>query len=133
MDIGTQNAEHIVNIGSASNLYSLYSTASTLMGRDTKEAELAFLKSGECQAKHCAKTARQLGIISNELAKHTPMDAVWDMDHPDWLAPWNGNLASTVSSCANLYTTSDGNPMLPELIGLLRYAADNDEDIVVIG
>lgn len=31
MDIGTEKAARIVNVGSAANLYSLYSTAVTLM------------------------------------------------------------------------------------------------------
>lgn len=46
-------------------------------------------------------------MISDELAKHAPADAVWDMDHPNIAAPWQGNLAPTVSSCADLYTTRD--------------------------
>lgn len=72
-------------------------------------------------------------MISDELAKHAPADAVWDMDHPNIAAPWQGNLAPTVSSCADLYTTSEGELMLPQLTELLRYAADNNEDVVVLG
>lgn len=85
MDIGTQSAEHIVNVGSASNLYSLYSTAATLIGRDARKVKLglAFLRGGSCKAKDCARAASQLDMISDELAKHAPADAVWDMDHPN--------------------------------------------------
>lgn len=135
MDIGTQSAEHIVNVGSASNLYSLYSTAATLIGRDARKVKLglAFLQSGSCKAKDCAKAADQLGVIRDELAKHTPTDAVWDVDHPNVAAPWQGNLAPSVTNCADLYTTSEGELMLPQLTELLRYAADNNEDVVVLG
>lgn len=135
MDIGTQNAGRIVNVGSASNLYSLFSTATTLMGRDAWKVKLglAFLRSGTCQAKDCVQTADQLGMVGDELAKHSPTDAVWDLDYPNITAPWQGNLAPLVTSCADLYTTSEGELLLPRLIELLRYAADNNEDVVVLG
>lgn len=135
MDIGTQDAERIVNVGSAANLYSLYSTASTLMGHSARKAKLglAFLESGSCGVKDCAKTAGQLGEISNELTKHAPTDAVWDMEHPNILAPWSGNVAPSITSCADLYTTSEGEPLLPELIDLLRYAVSSKQSVVVLG
>lgn len=47
--------------------------------------------------------------------------------------PRQGNLAPSVTSCADLYTTSEGELMLPQLTELLRYAAANDEDVVVLG
>ena len=135
MDIGTQNAERIVNVGSAANLYSLYSTASTLIGRSARKVKLglAFLESGSCRAKDCAKTADQLGEIGDELTKHAPTDAVWDKEHPNILAPWSGNIAPSITNCVDLYTTSEGNPLLSELIDLLHYAVSSKQSVVVLG
>ena len=109
MDIGTRNAARIVNVGSASGLYSLYSTAEVLMGRRAKGVAIAldFLKTGNCGARSCGKAATQLAKISNE--------------------------PSTVTSCADLYTTADGELMLPELLSLLRYAESSGQDVVALG
>lgn len=135
MDIGTQDAERIVNVGSAADLYSLYSTASTLMGRSARDAKLglAFLESGSCRAKDCAKAAYQLGEINDELTKHAPAEAVWDKEHPSVLAPWSGNIAPSITNCVDLYTTSEGEPLLPELIDLLQHAVASKQSIVVLG
>ena len=135
MDIGTQDAERIVNVGSAADFYSLYSTASTIIGRSDRDAHLglAFLESGSCRAKDCAKTAYQLGEINDELTKHAPADAVWDMEHPNVLAPWSGNIAPSITNCVDLYTTSEGDPLLSELIDLLQYAVLSKQSVVVLG
>ena len=135
MDIGTVNAERIVNVGSAANLYSLYSTATTLMGRQGRKVMLGlnFLGSGSCEAKNCAQAARQLVKINKELAKHSPNDAVWDIDHPNILAPWAGHLAPTITSCAAPYTISEGGLLLPELISLLQHAELAKQGGVALG
>ena len=135
MDIGTRNAARIVNVGSASGLYSLYSTAKVLMGRRAKGVAIAldFLKTGNCGARSCGKAATQLAKISNELERHSPSEAIWDIQNPASRAPWADNLASTVTSCADLYTTADGELMLPELLSLLRYAESNGQDVVALG
>lgn len=135
MDIGTKSADRVVNVGSTSTFYSLFSTAKSLFGRHAKKVAvaLAFLESGSCNAKDCAKAAKQLEKINKELGRHAPEDAVWDMNHPNILAPWDGNIAPTIESCADLYTTSEGEPMLPELIGILQYADATKQEIVALG
>lgn len=135
MDIGTEKADRIVNVGSATNLYSLYSTAATLMGHNTRSIRLglAFLESGNCNAKDCEKTARQLSTIADALAEHAPADAVWDMEHPNIVAPWVGNLAPDVMNCADLYTTSEGNLLMTELVSLLQFAASTKQSVIVLG
>ena len=135
MDIGTEKAERVVNVGSAANLYSLYSTATTLMGTQCRKVALAlsFLESGNCNAKDCTKVTKQLIKINNELAKHSPSDAVWDIDHPNIIAPWAGHLAKTITSCADLHTTSEGELLLPELISLLQYAESIKQNVIVLG
>lgn len=135
MDIGTEKADRIVNVGSASNLYSLYSTAVTLMGRRAREAALglAFLEQGSCESKDCAKTLMQLSEINDVLEKHAPTDAVWDVEHPNILAPWEGHLSADISSCANLYTTSEGESLIEALKSLLQFADSTRQSVVVLG
>lgn len=135
MDIGTQKADRIVNVGSATNLYSLYSTAAALMGRRARKVALglAFLENGACASKDCAKTIKQLTEINGVLENHAPTEAVWDIEHPNILAPWYGNLSSDVVSCADLYTTSEGEILIQELLSLLQFASSTGQDVVVLG
>ena len=62
-----------------------------------------------------------------------PGDAVWDIENPNLKAPWVGNLASTVTSCADLYTTADGELLLQELLSLLHHAALSGQGVVALG
>lgn len=135
MDIGTEKADRIVNVGSAGNLYSLYSTAVTLMGRRARKVALglAFLEHGSCASKDCAKTLEQLSEINDTLEKHAPTEAVWDMEHPSILASWDGHLSSDIANCANLYTTSEGELLIEELLSLLQFADSTKQSVVVLG
>lgn len=135
MDIGTEKADRIVNVGSASNLYSLYSTAVTLMGRRSRKVALGleFLEHGTCVSKDCAKTLKQLSEINEVLSKHAPTDAVWDLEHPNLIAPWEGHLTPDTVSCVDLYTTSEGELLISELLSLLQYADSVKQSVVVLG
>lgn len=135
MDIGTEKADRIVNVGSAANLYSLYSTAVTLMGRKARKVALgiAFLEKGSCASRDCAKTAKQLSEIKGMLEIHAPTEAVWDIEHPNILAPWDGHLSPDITSCADLYTTSEGELLIEELLSLLKFADSAKQSVVVLG
>ncbi len=135
MDIGTSDGTRIVNVGSASNLYSLYSTSKVLMGCRAEDVAIAlgFLETGNCEVANCEKAEVQLARICDELIRHAPGDAVWDIENPNLKAPWVGNLASTVTSCADLYTTADGELLLQELLSLLHHAALSGQGVVALG
>lgn len=135
MDIGTEKADRIINVGSAANLYSLYSTAVTLMGRKARKVALgiAFLENGSCSSKDCAKALRQLSEIKGILENHAPTDAVWDIEHPNILPPWDGSLSPDITSCADLYTTSEGELLIEELLSLLQFADSTKQSVVVLG
>jgi hypothetical protein len=135
MDIGTEKADRIINVGSAANLYSLYSTAVTLMRHRARKVALglAFLEHGSCPAKDCAKTLKQLSEINDALEKHAPSEAVWDIGHPNIMAPWDGHLSSDIASCADLYTTSEGELLIEELLSLLQFADSTKQSVVVLG
>lgn len=135
MDVGTTTADRIVNVGNAADLYALYSTAVSILGSHARKVYLglSFLECGCCNYRDCAKTARQLLKIRDELAMHAPSDAVWDIEHPAIPAPWSGDLAPDITSCADLFTTSEGELLLPELIALLRYAESVKQDVIVLG
>lgn len=135
MDIGTEKADRIVNVGSAANLYSLYSTAVTLMGYRARKVALGitFLETGSCASRDCAKALKQLTEIKAVLENHAPTDAVWDIEHPNILAPWDGHLSPDITSCADLYTTSEGELLVDELLSLLQFADSTRQNVVALG
>ncbi len=47
---------------------------------------------------------------------------MFDIDDRKKEVPWKGNISSAITSCANLYTTSDGKDLLFELVSVLVYA-----------
>ena len=68
------------------------------------------------------ETARQFNLIRDELSKYAPEKAVYDLHDLKKMAPWAGNLNSVITSCANLYTTADGQDLLYEVVTILCYA-----------
>ena len=116
-----------VDVGTGSIWYSIYSTAVVFFSEDLKERiplALRFLKNGECEAKDTKETKEQLLVVKNAFAEIEPEKAVYDWHRPDLAAPWAGNIASTVTSCANLYTTADGKDLFTEVFTLLSYAEE---------
>lgn len=68
------------------------------------------------------ETARQFNLIRDELSRYAPEKAVYDFRDLKKKAPWNNNLSSVITSCANLYTTTDGQDLLYEIVSILCYA-----------
>ena len=68
-------------------------------------------------------------IIRNILKEVDVNQYVYDYKHPEKKAPWKIN--NSISSCAELYTTSDGKSLIDETISLLEYSRDNNVEIIV--
>lgn len=61
----------------------------------------------------------------------SPDKAVYDFRKPEIEPPWKGNMAASVTSCADLYTTADGKDLFTEISSLLEYSLENGTDILV--
>ena len=125
MRIYTSDEKKSVDVGMGSIWYSIYSTASVAFSADAKSGiplAMLFLKSGECSAENVKETKRQLEVVRNGFLSLDPNKAVYDLHKPDMPPPWAGNIASTVTSCADLYTTADGKDLFTEVLTLLSYA-----------
>lgn len=133
MTIISEDGKVIVSVGGSMILYSLYLTAKLKikMSRFKVGVALDFLKTGECKAKKVEKALDQLGIIKAELGKVNPENAVFDWRNPNKEAPWENNISRTVTSCADLFTTENGEILLDELINLLVYATENGISVVL--
>ena len=125
MRIYTADEKKSVDVGMGSIWYSIYSTASVAFSNDIKKdipLAMEFMKTGECSAENVKDTKKQFEAVREAFSTIEPEKAVYDLHKPDVPPPWAGNIASTVTSCANLYTTADGKDLFNEVIALLDYA-----------
>lgn len=132
MRLYTSDEKMNVDVGTGSIWYSIYSTAMVALSEDAKESiplALRFLKSGDCSAEDVKRTKDQLLLVRNAFTEIEPDKAVYDLHRPDITAPWAGNIASTVTSCANLYTTADGKDLFTEVLTLLEYASKKNVSV----
>lgn len=123
-----------VDVGTGSIWWSIYSTANTIFSDDAKEKvsdAMNFLKTGECSARQSAVVSDQLQMIQKTFSVLSPEIAVFDLERPHVAPPWKGNVAPTVTTLANLYTTADGKNLLTEVIALLQYASEQEVSISV--
>lgn len=131
LTVSTSDDELFVNVGSGDIWISLMSTVDIRLKKCKKDISYAvnFLHSGECSAEDALETARQFNIIRDELSKFAPDKIVYDEDDLMKEAPWKDNISPTVTSCANFYTTADGNDLLFEIVNILTYAAVNEVSV----
>ncbi|MBP3871950.1 MAG: hypothetical protein J6E46_13360 [Faecalicoccus sp.] len=122
-----------VDVGTGSIWYSIYSTAMTMISdKERQEIPLAmeFLKTGECPAEHVKETCSQLKTVVDIFSKIPPEKAIYDYRKPNIAPPWKGNIATAVTSCANLHTTADGKDLFTEVFKLFDYAEKNKVSIL---
>ena len=126
MRLFTEDEGKSVDVGTGSIWYSIYSTAMIAFSDDAKKSvplALDFLQNGECPAEKAKETKEQLVRIRNAFSSLEPDKAIYDLHKPNVPPPWAGNIAPTVKSCADLYTTADGKDLFTEVFNLLDYAA----------
>lgn len=135
MIIMSSDNKRYIDVGSEGIWYSILSTAEVRLAPMKKSINLAldFLHTGKCSAKNTYETARQFNLLRDALAQITPSNAVYDKENPSVAAPWNGNLSGIVTSCGNLYTTSDGKDLLYEVVCVLTYAHYKKVDVLTEG
>lgn len=125
MRIYTADEKKSIDVGMGSIWFSIYSTATVAFSTDIKDGiplAMAFLKTGECLSEKVTETKKQLEAVREGFSSLEPDKAVYDLHKPDEPPPWAGNIAPTVTSCANLYTTADGKDLFTEVFDLLSYA-----------
>ncbi len=125
MEIITTDGKRYVDVGSKKYWDSLFSTIIINLEKTKNDIMLAvkFIETGACSFNESQETARQINLIRDRLSQFGPDKAVYDYHHPEMKCPWEGNLSPIVTSCGNLYTTSDGKDLLVELVTILTYSS----------
>ena len=124
MNISSSDNKRSVNVGSSDILFALYSTIVVRLEKKQKNIAhaIAFLKSGKSDPKEALETAREFNIIRDALSQISPEELVFDMRDLSKKAPWINNISPVVTSCGNLFTTSDGKDLLFEIVSIFTYA-----------
>ena len=124
MRLVSADAKRYVDVGNYEIWFSVYSTVEKRLGLFKRHIPLVidFLVNGQCETNNALDTARQFNLLRDELAKYSPEKAVYDMHMMSKKAPWADNLSPVTTSCANLYTTTDGKDLLYEVVCILTYA-----------
>lgn len=132
--MSSDSARHI-DVGSESIWYSVLSTAEIRLASKKEDirSALVFLETGECVSGNAYETARQFNLIRDAFSQIPPADAIYNKGNPAMIAPWGANLSGIVTSCANLYTTSDGKDLLYEVVCILTYAHYKKVDVLSYG
>lgn len=133
MRLISKDGKKTVSVGGGDIWKALYSTVVSCIGKRRKKYPLAFdfLETGECRGNQGYETAKQINLIRDALSKYAPDKAVYDIDNPQLEAPWSGKLSPVVTSCANMFTTADGQDLLFEIVSILCYAQVAKTDIFV--
>lgn len=135
MIIMSSDNKRYIDVGSEGIWYSILSTAEIRLAPMRKSINLAldFLHTGKFSTKNTPETARQFNLPRDALVQITPSNAVYDKENPSVAPPWSGNLSGIVTSCGNLYTTSDGKDLLYEVVCVLTYAHYKKVDVLTEG
>lgn len=125
-----------VDIGSADIWFSIYSTALDFFGRDGNNVEkvskaISFMETGRAEGIDGYEIARQFNLIRDEFSRHLPEEVVYDINNREKKAPWNGNVSHVITSCGNLYTTSDGLDLFYEIVSIFVYAKLKRTEVIV--
>lgn len=133
MRIISKDGKRDVNIGGSDIWVSVYSTAADTFGLSKRRISkaLEFMENGVCTGSDGYETARQFNLIRDAFSKIPPEKAIYDINDKKKKAPWDGKISSVITSCGNLYTTSDGKDLLYEVVSILCYGQIAKTDIVI--
>lgn len=124
MTIITSDHKRFVDIGTSDIWNSLYATISFNLKRNIKKIPLAihFMDTEYCDSKNALETAHQFNLIRDMLSQFSPQELVYNLQDPKGPAPWDNNISPVVTSCANFYTTTNGEDLLYEIVSILCYS-----------
>lgn len=131
MNIRTKDEKRYISID-YETWFCLYSTVKGRIETQTDELNDAidFLKDMKCQWNDGLKIARQINLIRDKLSLIEPDEAIYNIDDRTIQVPWKGNLSPVITSCANMFTTSDGKDLLYEIVSILCYSAYTKNDVI---
>lgn len=135
MHIITKDSERVINVGTNDILFSLYSTVMVKLKNNYSELSdaISFFQTGKCKYDNALNCARQINLIRDKLSQISPDDSVYDMNDMSKEAPWKGKLSPIITSCGNMFTTTDGKDLLYEMVCIMTYSYHSKVDVQIEG
>ena len=132
MTIMSEDGKMFVDVGNTDIWICFYSTIITHLTHIKKDITLAlkFIECGECNAKDCLDTARQLNLIRDNLSMLTIDKLVYDYKNPKKKLPWTNKVSPVVTSCGNFFTTADGKDLIFEVNAVLCYSSIKSKKVI---
>lgn len=130
MRIITSDGKKIVNIGSASILNAIFETVKRYAPDNFQINEaIDFMRTKRCIGVDGYVVGRQFNLIRDLLSQVKPEDIICDTNSSDIF--FLRSYSPVITSCANLFTTVDGEDLFSELIKVFVYAKVTNVDIMI--
>lgn len=131
MEIITSDYRKNIEIGSGDMLDSITATMKAYYPEENKNflQLFTFFETGSASSEDVTELNNELKVVTSCLKKIPPEKAVYGPESKKRQAPWKNGIADTVTSCADLFFTSDGKNLLQELNNIFKYSAENNTSI----
>lgn len=127
MAVALHTTKDSFEIGSSSLLNALFSTIFVRLERENWGSVypviMRQLYSGELPNASIQSAREELKRIEENLKSFSPDDVVWDFENRTKTPPWGKKISPNITTLANYFWTSDGEP----LFAVLRKAFDAAE------
>ena len=133
MRIVSSDYARIFEVGTFEIWSALSATIEVLISRKRKDITLAlnFLSNGVCESKDCIECAKEFNLIRDCLSQFPPDNVVYDASNRSYVPDWAKNISPVITSCANFFTTSDGQDLLFEIVSILCYGGITGHRITI--
>ncbi len=123
MTIISEDGKRVINVGTYDIWFSMYSTIIMNCASIKEQIEKAvlFMDKKACEYNDCLEVARQFNLIRDELSKYPPNEVVYDMNSSQKKSPWEGKISQVITSCANIFTSADGEDLLSQIVSTCVY------------
>ncbi len=134
MNIISDDAKQSVSLGGIDNWQTLQSTIRYHLSSSRSQLShvFSFLDSGRIASSDCLAAAREFNLVRDALSQIPPSEVIYDEKDPNMQPPWGDQISPVITSCANYFTSGDGDDLLAEIVRVFTYAAYADTDVTIV-
>ena len=123
MKIISSDYARVIDVGSSEVWNALCATVKVLLSK--KQAAivhaLEFMSSGVCESENCIECAKEINRVRDLLSQFSLDKIVYDETKKSFVPDWAKSISPVITSCANFFTTADGEDLLFEIVSILSY------------
>jgi hypothetical protein len=135
MTVSLRVRDRLYEVGSADFFHAYFGTVAMRLEDGNWgsrfPALMTDLYGGRLPAAKAPAALSELAAIRAELAEHPPEDVVWDAEDRAARPPWGDEISPEITSLADYFWTSRGEPLAQVIEGAVREAIRSGADLVV--